>query len=141
MISHGATKILQERLFLQSDYFVADVCDTCGLIVHKNAKTEKSMCISCKRKSSGISQVPLPYACKLLFQQLMAMGIAPRIITKHDEKGKPKIAVIAKDQMIDIIFEDSDEEEESDEEPEEELPKVQGKMKKMRKRWRGICYV
>jgi hypothetical protein len=68
MISHGVSRFLTERLFDMSDKFTVPVCSQCGAIPN----TMES-CHHCE--SLQIRRTPLPYACKLLFQELGAMGI------------------------------------------------------------------
>merc|ERR1740136_4082 len=80
MISHGAAYFLRERLFLNSDAFRVHVCDFCGLIGIANLKKNSFDCRACKN-TTHVSQVYIPYAAKLLFQELMAMQIAPRMFT------------------------------------------------------------
>ena len=75
-ISHGASSVLQERLFYQSDYYEGFICQDCGLFSTFLMKN-KYWCKSCK--STRQHRVALPYACKLLFQELMSMGITPRM--------------------------------------------------------------
>ena len=79
MISHGSAIFLKDRLLDQSDPFVVFVCDLCGLIAIGNRKFKIFECRNCDNKIS-ISLIKIPYACKLLFQELIAMSIGPRII-------------------------------------------------------------
>ena len=84
IIAHGSAQLLQERLFLNSDAYRVHVCDLCGLIAVANLNTQTFECRSCK-VSNRVSQIHLPYACKLLFQELQAMLIAPRLLTMPDK--------------------------------------------------------
>ncbi|KAL7639520.1 UNVERIFIED_CONTAM: hypothetical protein RMT77_010021 [Armadillidium vulgare] len=72
LIGHGTSMLLVERLMKSSDAFNMDVCNKCGLIGYSG------WCNYC-RSSSSISTIEIPYACKLLFQELQSMNIVPRI--------------------------------------------------------------
>uniref|UniRef100_A0A060T6K8 DNA-directed RNA polymerase subunit beta n=1 Tax=Blastobotrys adeninivorans TaxID=409370 RepID=A0A060T6K8_BLAAD len=72
VIAYGASQLLLERLMLSSDAFDVDVCNNCGLMGYNG------WCTSCKT-SEPVVKMTIPYAAKLLFQELMAMNIAPRL--------------------------------------------------------------
>ncbi len=82
MVAHGASKFNKERLLDASDQFKAQVCKKCGLIAAYNNKEHIHICKTCNN-TTEFSNVYLPYACKLLFQELITMNIAPRILTEN----------------------------------------------------------
>ncbi|KAL8434519.1 hypothetical protein Efla_000035 [Eimeria flavescens] len=79
MISHGAARMLKERLFDQSDAYRIHCCDICGTICVADLQRLAFECRLCGN-SNKISQVYIPYACKLLLQELMSMCIYPKLV-------------------------------------------------------------
>ena len=77
-ISHGVASFLKERLFDVSDKYSVYICNECRIIAEANVNTKSFRCSLCKK--NDVSQVEMPYSCKLLFQELMAMHIMPKMI-------------------------------------------------------------
>lgn len=72
LIAYGASNLIMERLMHSSDAFSANVCLTCGLVQYQN------WCQYC-RSGDKVADIRLPYACKLLFQELQSMNVLPRL--------------------------------------------------------------
>jgi len=80
MCSHGASRFDKGRIYDASDAFRVHVCKRCGLIAAFNDKVHIHHCKTCDNRID-FDYVELPYACKLMFQELITMNIAPRIMT------------------------------------------------------------
>ncbi|KAL9274303.1 DNA-directed RNA polymerase III subunit 2-like protein [Drosera capensis] len=78
LIAYGASNLIYERLMISSDPFEAQVCKSCGLLGYYDHKQKLGVCSSCDSKEH-VSPMKLPYACKLLFQELQSMNIVPRL--------------------------------------------------------------
>ncbi|KAJ2934552.1 hypothetical protein H1R20_g2527, partial [Candolleomyces eurysporus] len=73
LIGYGATQLLLERLMISSDKFEVCACEQCGLMGYNG------WCTYCK-SSKKMATLTIPYAAKLLFQELMAMNVIPRLV-------------------------------------------------------------
>jgi DNA-directed RNA polymerase II subunit RPB2 len=81
MIAHGAASFLKERMIDVSDKYIMYSCRECGIPAVVNPSKGIYECKRCDNYSD-FNQVQVPYACKLLFQELQSMNIAPRLITQ-----------------------------------------------------------
>ena len=81
MISHGASRFTKDRIYYASDKFEVYSCKKCGMFAVFNPEKQIHLCKTCNNRTS-FNRILLPYACKLLFQELITMNIAPRIIAK-----------------------------------------------------------
>ena len=80
IISHGGSMFLKERMLDVSDNYRIFVCKKCGLSSIVNTTKNIYNCSGCKNYNN-FSEIHIPYACKLLLQELESMGLAPRILT------------------------------------------------------------
>jgi len=83
MIAHGASLFLKERLVDTSDIYQMHVCNKCGIIATKLINKNAYYCSSCS--GTEISKVMVPYAFKLLVQELMAINILTKIEPEINE--------------------------------------------------------
>jgi DNA-directed RNA polymerase III subunit RPC2 len=76
LIGYGASMLLMERLMISSDAFVVHACNVCGLIGYRD------WCQFCS-SGANVAELKIPYACKLLFQELQAMNVVPRLLLQE----------------------------------------------------------
>ncbi|KAF4556782.1 DNA-directed RNA polymerase III subunit RPC2-like protein [Elsinoe fawcettii] len=68
LIAYGASQLLLERLMISSDRHEVDVCGKCGFMGYKG------WCGYCGT-SRGVVKMTIPYAAKLLVQELLSMNV------------------------------------------------------------------
>jgi DNA-directed RNA polymerase beta subunit/intein/homing endonuclease len=102
LLSHGMSNFLRDRFYNCADKFEIYVCNRCGLSsIYNDGSASKSgngrggkgggdrygsdmnihLCKTCNN-TTDFSKVQIPFACKLLFQELQAINVVPRIITE-----------------------------------------------------------
>ncbi|GAX73919.1 hypothetical protein CEUSTIGMA_g1369.t1 [Chlamydomonas eustigma] len=78
LIAYGASMLLLERLMISSDQFEVHVDTESGLLGYWDAN--RNCAVSpVTRSSANMATLKIPYACKLLFQELQSMNIIPRL--------------------------------------------------------------
>jgi len=82
LIAYGASQLLLERLMTSSDATVIDICQRCGLFGYKG------FCQTC-RSTREVTQMTMPYAAKLLVQELISMNVGVRL-QLEDEFPHPR---------------------------------------------------
>lgn len=74
LIGHGISKFLKEKMLDTSDNYRVFICKSCGITASANPLKNVYKCSFCKT-STDIVQVRIPYAFKLLSQELQTMNI------------------------------------------------------------------
>jgi DNA-directed RNA polymerase beta subunit len=84
-VSHGVAAVANDRLHVSSDKYTTYVCNTCGTFAEPPAPKRvhsvthaTAYCRLCD-SHDNIHLLELPYACKLFFQEMMALHIMPKI--------------------------------------------------------------
>jgi DNA-directed RNA polymerase II subunit RPB2 len=78
--AHGVMHFLKERFMECSDNYRVFVCKECGMMATVNPERNIYRCNACQN-STHFAEVRIPYACKLLLQEIQTMGIGTRILT------------------------------------------------------------
>jgi DNA-directed RNA polymerase II subunit RPB2 len=91
MIAHGMSRFCRERLYDVSDKYSVHVCKKCGMVasyndgnknrMYANADFTIHLCKTCDNKTD-FAKVEIPYAYKLMSQELQTINVVPRIITE-----------------------------------------------------------
>lgn len=84
LIGHGAALLLKERLFDESDPYECYICSNCGEIAIYDHRKGIKYCQVCgeiedAQSNKKIPKVKMPYAFKLLLDELKSMCINPKL--------------------------------------------------------------
>jgi len=82
VVAHGMAEFTKERLMECSDMFSCYSCKNCGLLAIANPEQSIWACRGCGN-TTEFSHINIPYATKLLLQELETMNLSSRLITQH----------------------------------------------------------
>ena len=78
LASHGATSVLLDRLLYCSDKYETQICRNCGRL---GTLLANGQCQCSSKNDQCVGNVCVPYAAKLLLQELQGMHISTTLIT------------------------------------------------------------
>ena len=82
VVAHGMAEFTKERLMECSDMFSCYSCKNCGLLAIANPEQSIWACRGCGN-TTNFSHINIPYATKLLLQELETMNLSSRLITQQ----------------------------------------------------------
>ena len=80
-LCHHSNDLLLSKTDRHCVEFYTVVCKNCGLVSAYNDDVHIHLCKVCNNRTN-FALVKIPYACKLLMQELQTMNIIPRMITE-----------------------------------------------------------
>jgi DNA-directed RNA polymerase III subunit RPC2 len=81
LIAYGASQLLRERLMLSSDKHDVDVCESCGFMAFGRWCQR---CAKAGETGSNVVRMTLPYAFKLLLNELGSMNVNTRLVVSDE---------------------------------------------------------
>lgn len=82
VVAHGMAEFTKERLMECSDAFSCFSCKDCGLLAIANPEQGIWACRNCGN-TTNFGHIHIPYATKLLLQELETMNISSKLITQR----------------------------------------------------------
>jgi DNA-directed RNA polymerase II subunit RPB2 len=82
IVGHGMADFMKERFMECSDQFSCYTCKDCGLLAVVNPEKSIWVCHGCGN-TTNFAHIHIPYATKLLLQELETMNIGSRLITQQ----------------------------------------------------------
>ena len=78
LVGHGAAALIRDRMLFNSDYYTMYVCNECGHISWYNRRKRVLEC-PIHGENGDVKPVKVPYAFKLLLQEITSMVIKPEV--------------------------------------------------------------